>query len=64
MEESEITKEQFENYVRVQMMGQTNMYDLPRVMQLSRLNEQTIRAIMKNYDSLDGKYPEIVKKWS
>ena len=55
---SEITKEQFEAYVDVQMSGVTNMFDVQMVSGLSGLNKEEIMEIMKNYGELKDKYDE------
>ena len=54
----EITKEQFEAYVNVQMSGVTNMFDVQMVSGLSGLNKEEIIEIMKNYGTLKDKYDE------
>tara|TARA_R100001163_G_C5042708_1_gene180532 strand:+ start:156 stop:332 length:177 start_codon:yes stop_codon:yes gene_type:complete len=51
-----ITKEDFESYVQVQMSGITNMFDVNTVSSLSGLNRDQIVNIMKNYTELDNKY--------
>ena len=55
---SEITKEQFEAYVDVQMSGVTNMIDVKTVGNLSGLEKEQILTIMKNYSELKEKYNE------
>ena len=55
---TEITKEQFEAYVDVQMSGITNMFDVKTVGQLSGLEKEEIMEIMKNYGTLKDKYDE------
>jgi len=55
---TEITKEQFEAYVDVQMSGITNMFDVKTVGQLSGLEKEEIMEIMKNYGALKDKYDE------
>jgi len=55
---SEITKEQFEVYVDVQMSGVTNMFDVKTVGQLSGLEKEQIMTIMQNYIELKDKYDE------
>ena len=55
---SEITKEQFEAYVDVQMSGITNMFDVKMVQSLSGLEKEQIMEIMKNYGTLKDKYDE------
>ena len=57
---SEITKEQFEAYVDVQMSGVTNMWNVKLVGQLSGLEEKEIMTIMKSYGELKDKYDERV----
>ena len=52
----EITEEQFEAYVRVQMSGVTNMFDLRNVTALTGLDKSQIMEIMKTYGELDKKY--------
>ena len=46
-----ITKTQFENYVRVQKSGVTNMWAVDLVMQLSGLTKDQCLDIMKNYST-------------
>ena len=53
---TEITKEQFEAYVNVQMSGVTNMFDVKTVSQLSGLEKEEIMTIMKSYGELKEKY--------
>ena len=55
---TEITKEQFEAYVNVQMSGVTNMFDVQMVSGLTGLNKKQIMKIMKNYNELKDKYDE------
>ena len=55
---TEITKEQFEAYVDVQMSGVTNMWNVKLVGELSGLEEEKIMKIMKNYGTLKDKYDE------
>ena len=55
---TEITKEQFEAYVDVQMSGVTNMFDVKTVGDLSGLEKEEIMEIMKNYGTLKDKYDE------
>jgi len=54
----EITKEQFEAYVNVQMSGVTNMFDVQMVSGLSGLEKQQIMTIMTHYGELKDKYDE------
>ena len=55
---TEITKEQFEAYVDVQMSGVTNMFDVRTVGQLSGLEKEQILTIMQSYGELKDKYDE------
>ena len=55
---TEITKEQFEAYVNVQMSGVTNMFDVKTVGELSGLEKEEIITIMKSYGELKDKYDE------
>ena len=57
----DVTKEQFERYVRVQMSGVTNMFDTTTVSRISGLQQKTIFKIMNNYGELSKKYPGVVK---
>ena len=55
---TEITKEQFEAYVDVQMSGITNMFDVKTVSPLSGLEKEEILTIMQSYGELKDKYDE------
>ena len=55
---TEITKEQFEAYVDVQMSGVTNMFDVRMVKSLSGLDKEQIMTIMQHYGELKDKYDE------
>ena len=55
---TEITKEQFEAYVDVQMSGITNMFDVRTVGELSGLEKEQIMTIMTYYGELKDKYDE------
>ena len=55
---AEITKEQFETYVNVQMSGITNMFNVKLVGELSGLEKEQIMKIMTNYGELKDKYDE------
>ena len=54
----EITKEQFEAYVNVQMSGITNMFNVKLVGELSGLEKEQIMKIMTSYGELKDKYDE------
>jgi hypothetical protein len=56
MVKTEITKKQFKAYVRVQMSGVTNMFDVRNVIALTGLNKNQIMEIMSNYGELEEKY--------
>ena len=56
MAKTEITKEQFTAYVRVQKSGVTNMFDIRNVTTLTGLNKEQCIAIMEQYNELDKKY--------
>ena len=56
MAKLEITKDQFEAYVRVQKSGVTNMFDLRNVTSLTGLDKEQCLEIMSNYGELDKKY--------
>ena len=56
-----ITKEQFEAFVDVQMSGLTNMLNTKVVAELSGdiLTKKDVIAIISTYDALAEKYPAI-----
>ena len=56
MAKTEITKEQFTAYVRVQNSGVTNMFDIRNVTALTGLSKEQCIAIMEQYSELDKKY--------
>ena len=56
MAKLEITKDQFEAYVRVQKSGVTNMFDIRNVTALTGLDKEQCLEIMSNYGELDKKY--------
>ena len=53
---SNITQEEFDAYVKVQMSGVTNMLNIPVVSDYSGLSRDKIVTIMKNYTDLNNKY--------
>ena len=55
---AEITKEQFEAYVDVQMSGVTNMFNAKLVGELSGLEKEQILTIMQHYGELKDKFDE------
>jgi hypothetical protein len=46
---TQITKQDFLEYLRVQQSGKTNMFDLRNVVALSGLSREKILEIMTNY---------------
>ena len=56
MAKTEITKEQFTAYVRVQKSGVTNMFDLRNVTALTGLDKNQCLEIMENYGELYKKH--------
>ena len=56
--ETEINKEDFLEYKKVQESGVTNMLDINRVSGLSGLDPDTIMEIIKNYDKLSEVYKD------
>lgn len=54
-----ITKQEFEDYERVRASGVTNMYAVNIVSDLSGLDRETIIQIMKEYEDLEKRYPEV-----
>lgn len=58
----EITQEQFQAYVDVQMSGVTNMWDIAYVCSLSNglLEEADCLYIMKHYGELKERYEVVI----
>jgi hypothetical protein len=56
MPTKEITEEQFQSFIKIQIGGKTNMLDIQRVSQLSGLSKGTVMTIMQNYPELAAKY--------
>ena len=53
----EITKEEFKEYLNVQMSGKTNMFNISEVINLSNvLDREKVLFIMDNYGELSEKY--------
>ena len=52
---SEITKEEFKSFVKVQKSGMYNMYD-PEAIRKTGLDKDTYITVMKNYSTLKEKY--------
>ena len=57
----EISKEDFEAYEDVRESGVTNMFMITTVSEISGLDKEKIKAIMKQYDELIKKYPGVRK---
>ena len=53
---SNITQEEFDAYVKVQMSGVTNMLNIPVVSDYSGLSKDKIITIISNYNTLAEKY--------
>ena len=51
-----ITQEEFDAYVKVQMSGVTNMFNVSVVSDYSGLSRDKIITIMSNYSALSIKY--------
>ena len=59
-ESSDVSEDDFKAYVRVQMSGATNMFDVDTVSSLSGLPKDKIFKIMDSYDNLSKKYPGVL----
>ena len=57
------SKEEFEAYEKVRASGKTNMWDINRVVQLSkyRLGRETALAVLSHYTELNTLYPNVRK---
>ena len=51
-----ITQEEFDAYVKVQMSGVTNMFNVSVVSDYSGLSRDKIITIISNYDTLSKRY--------
>lgn len=58
---NDISKSEFESFVRVRDSGVTNMFDTRAVSQFSGLDKEKIISIMKNFNSLSRKFPGVVR---
>ena len=58
---NDISKEEFQKFVRVRDSGVTNMFDTRAVSQFSGLDKEKIMSIMKNFNSLSRKFPGVVR---
>lgn len=52
----EISREKFRSYENLRKSGITNMYDLKRVMAITRLTRVEVLEIMSTYSILKEKY--------
>ena len=55
-ETTQITQDEFDSYVEVQMSGVTNMFNVSVVSDYSGLSRDKIMTIMSNYKTLADKY--------
>ncbi len=57
------SKEAFKNYEKVRASGKTNMWDINRVVQLSKysLDRETALGVLTHYDELNTLYPDVRK---
>ena len=56
MENKEINKDEFERYEKVRLSGVTNMFMVSNVCNLSGLDKEKVRIIMKSYSQLKEKF--------
>jgi len=57
--EVNISKADFEEYEEVRSSGETNMFDVRYVCELSGLEREQVIAIMDNYDALNNEFPDV-----
>ena len=50
-----ITKDQFDSYERIRVLGIVNMFDVPQVMKLAKLTRVEVLTIMKSYAAIRGR---------
>jgi Cu/Ag efflux protein CusF len=55
-----VSERDFKAFVKVQMSGRTNMFDVRTVGILSGLDKETIMAVIDEYDALSELYPKVV----
>lgn len=55
------TKEQFAAYVRVQYIGLWNMFSQEAI-EATGLDKETYLKILRSYEALALKYPEVIKE--
>jgi len=58
---NDISKKEFQSFVKVRDSGVTNMFDTRAVSQFSGLDKEKIINIMKNFNTLSRKFPGVVK---
>ena len=58
-DEKQISKEDFEAYEEVRSSGVTNMFMVTTVCDLSGLDKDKVLAIMKEYDELVKRFPDV-----
>lgn len=58
----EITREQFEKYLKVQSSGKYNVFD-PRARQESGLSQDIYTKIISNYSALMVEYKDLYDKY-
>jgi hypothetical protein len=51
-----ISKEDFDRYERIRRIGLVNMFDVPKVVQLTGLTRVQVLTIMKRYEAIRGEY--------
>lgn len=56
-----ITENEFKKYVKVQVSGATNMFNLVLVQSLSGLTREKITEIIENYEQLEEKFPKVME---
>ena len=55
------TKEEFAAYVQVQYSGLWNMFS-PQAIEATGLDKETYLRILRSYEALALKYPEVIKE--
>lgn len=56
MTKEDITKEQFDRYIKIQLSGRINMTDIVRGAKLTNLTEEEYENIIFNYKELENKF--------
>ncbi len=61
-----VTKQQFQTYLEIRDSGATNMFDVTKVVELSKriLTKENCIFIMKNFNELWDKYAESLKNYA